>query len=65
MGGYVWHDSMVNNAPQEFHGNSPPEGYTNGFDIIVDPLTAINFGINPDNLLFPPGLLAAFNLLKG
>jgi len=44
------------------------DGSTTGHEIIsfIDPLTAIGLGlVTPEELGYPEGILAAFNLLKG
>lgn len=62
---YVWHNMEgVPSRPEET--TLDMIGFANNRILIpVDPLTAISMGmVTPEQLGYPPGILAAFNLLS-
>jgi hypothetical protein len=57
-------------SPSSFFAKTPFSGCApiGAEDILIpiDPLTAIGLGlVTPEELNYPPGILAAFNLLRG
>jgi hypothetical protein len=61
--GFCWLSNLYGGNRQAWSGMS---GTQNEINIPLDPLTAIGLGlVTPEELEYPPGILAAFNLLKG
>lgn len=65
VGGFTFYDSPSGwHGKQEFWG--VPPAVPNTFNVPMDPLTAISLRlVIPEELNYPAGILAAFNVLKG
>jgi hypothetical protein len=61
MHGYCFADLVMGSTKTEYQGQYSPGIIT----IPIDPLTAISLRlVTPEDLEYPPGILAAFNLLS-
>lgn len=63
FGGFYWRFRPWHKGPRlQFNINSLEQ---DSIVHVIDPLTAIGLGlVTPEELNFPPGILAAFNLLS-